>query len=240
MKEFVVFTILLFGVSLFSQETKYRVTVKKGEQIYAKDIRVTDDRFDVLELDGKIRLFKLKEIIEVFDTKENRTVYRIKEINELDISKSDVDIAEYGKPLKNGFYKSYVSKDGTVVRIGDTVHINIPNGTHYNYISQGGGFAGSVLANKKVVISKIKVYGTAGHEPILFTGFKGYGLLTVFISYELALEVGEIYNPNGMITPHEAIEILKEKKELLDLEIISKEEYDEIKNELTPIITGKE
>ena len=36
----------------------------------------------------------------------------------------------------------------------------------------------------------------------------------------------------------QAIAKLKESKELLDLELLSQEEYDEIKIELTPIIRG--
>lgn len=38
------------------------------------------------------------------------------------------------------------------------------------------------------------------------------------------------------ITREEAIAKLKESKDLLDLEMISQEEYDKIKTDLTPII----
>lgn len=38
------------------------------------------------------------------------------------------------------------------------------------------------------------------------------------------------------ITRDDAIAILKDNKDLLDLEMISQEEYDKIKTELTPII----
>ena len=42
------------------------------------------------------------------------------------------------------------------------------------------------------------------------------------------------------VTREEAVELLKKKKEELDLEIITKEEFDKIREQLTPIIkTGK-
>ena len=41
------------------------------------------------------------------------------------------------------------------------------------------------------------------------------------------------------MTKEEAISKLKESKELLDLEIITQEEYDKMKQELPPIIKGK-
>ena len=42
------------------------------------------------------------------------------------------------------------------------------------------------------------------------------------------------------MTREEAVELLKKKKEELDLEIITKEEFDKFKEQLTPIIkSGK-
>jgi len=55
---------------------------------------------------------------------------------------------------------------------------------------------------------------------------------------EKAILLGEIISPNAPMTRAEAIAKLKESKELLDLEIISQEEYDNLKVELTPIIRG--
>lgn len=49
---------------------------------------------------------------------------------------------------------------------------------------------------------------------------------------------GEILNPNRPMTREEAIAKLKEAKDLLDLEMMSQEEYDALREELTPIIRG--
>ena len=53
-----------------------------------------------------------------------------------------------------------------------------------------------------------------------------------------AFSFGEILIGNIKMTREQAIAKLKESKELLDLELLSQEEYDEIKMELTPIIRG--
>ncbi len=47
---------------------------------------------------------------------------------------------------------------------------------------------------------------------------------------------GEIVNPNRGMTREEAIKKLKESKDLLDLEMMTLEEYNKIKEKLTPII----
>jgi hypothetical protein len=58
------------------------------------------------------------------------------------------------------------------------------------------------------------------------------------VYYGLYLRVGEIFNPNGVITNNQAIDKLREAKELLELEGISQIEYNELKVRLTPIITN--
>ena len=56
------------------------------------------------------------------------------------------------------------------------------------------------------------------------------------IDLELALSTGEVVNPNQKMTREEAIVKLKESKDLLDLGLLTQEEYNKIKAELTPII----
>jgi hypothetical protein len=56
------------------------------------------------------------------------------------------------------------------------------------------------------------------------------------VDLELALSTGEVVNPNQKMTREQAIGKLKESKDLLDLGLLTQEEYDKIKSELTPII----
>ena len=63
------------------------------------------------------------------------------------------------------------------------------------------------------------------------------GLAQKYLTINInSFTMGEVINPNRRMTRNEAIDKLKESKELLELEIISQEEYDAIKKKLTPII----
>ena len=57
-------------------------------------------------------------------------------------------------------------------------------------------------------------------------------------SIESSITLGEVYLLDRLMTREEAIAKLKESKDLLDLDMISQEEYDALKLELTPIIRG--
>ena len=56
------------------------------------------------------------------------------------------------------------------------------------------------------------------------------------IDIEKALSSGEILNPNAPLSKEEAIKKLKESKDLMELDLLSKEEYEELKERLIPII----
>jgi len=55
---------------------------------------------------------------------------------------------------------------------------------------------------------------------------------------EFALKYGEVINPNAPLNREQAISKLKEAKELLELDVMTQEEYDALKVELSPIIKG--
>ncbi|WGF93984.1 hypothetical protein [Aequorivita marisscotiae] len=145
--------------------------------------------------------------------------------------------AEYGKLTKKSEYKIYITKIGDSLKVGDTLTIGIPNSDlGFTYISQGGQRVSNTLADKKVVVDKLKTYGTKKNGYKLYAHFKGYGLIPVLIDYDTALEVGEIKNPNRKLTKEEAIAKLKEAKELLELGVITQADYDKLKSEMTPLI----
>lgn len=147
--------------------------------------------------------------------------------------------AQYGNLDKKSEYENYMTKNGFEVKIGDTLTLGVPTSDlGFTYISQGGRRVSNTLADKKVVIDKLKTYGNKKNGYKMYAHFKGYGLFPVLIDYETALELGEIKNPDGKLTREQAIVKLKEAKELLDLKIISEKEYNELKTELTPIITN--
>lgn len=102
------------------------------------------------------------------------------------------------------------------------------------------------LTNKfygeKIVLQDIVVY-KSGKTTQIISQFKKLdggqiysGKMGHILDLDKAYLMGEIILPNGIISKSQAIEKLKESKDLLDLEIITQEEYDRIKAELTPII----
>ena len=56
---------------------------------------------------------------------------------------------------------------------------------------------------------------------------------------ELAIESGEVLLLNRKMTREEAISELKEAKELVDIDMMSKEEFEKLKKKLAPIIMKK-
>ena len=168
-----------------------------------------------------------------------KTLLTIFTICAVNFSFAQSDVAEYGKINRTGTFKEYLSKNGDHIKVGDSLQIGIATGPYaFTYISQGEeGNMHPTHSGKKVKISKIHSSGRKNSGYKIFFNFKGFGLLPVTVDYETALEVGEIKLVNANMTKSEAIDKLKQQKELLDLEIISQEQYNKIKEELTPIIT---
>jgi hypothetical protein len=59
-----------------------------------------------------------------------------------------------------------------------------------------------------------------------------------FADLSSAIRVGEIINPNAPLNREQAIAKLKEAKDLLELGMMTKEEFDTLRAELSPIIKG--
>ena len=57
---------------------------------------------------------------------------------------------------------------------------------------------------------------------------------------ELALESGEVLLKNRKMTRDEAISKIKEAKELMEIDMMTKEEFEKLKIELAPIIRKKD
>ena len=101
-------------------------------------------------------------------------------------------------------------------------------------------------SNTEIVIERIRVYkpsmGSPANIVIDFTRKDGariaMGKFGSVFNFERAVSLGEIINPNAPLTREQAIAKLKEAKDLLELEMMSKEEFDNLKSELAPIIRG--
>ena len=103
--------------------------------------------------------------------------------------------ATYNKITASGDFTEYKSKNGGVIKIGDTITIGYPfSGNFFTFITQGGAQTSPILSNKKVVISKIKSIGKNSYGYKIYPIFKGFGWVPLYIDYEAALETGEIKN----------------------------------------------
>lgn len=141
-----------------------------------------------------------------------------------------------------GQYTSYIAKDGSTYNVGDKIQFGTPSGVNGKFVTiQKVDIAGTIYVvgaeaiNTSAEIKKIRVTGTkrAGYKVQLQT--KGMtGIDNYFVYIEDAILISEIKS-FGM-TSDEALSELKKAKDKLDLGIISKEEYDLKKAELTPFI----
>lgn len=178
----------------------------------------------------------------------------------------DLQNPEFYKTVKKGQrFDSYLDKNNNLVKVNDELTVGKPENPqnvtkNFQNVSVYGNFsnirkykafiftAEKQFSNEKAVIKSISVE----KQNIL----KKYSPLNVNIEIQLkkkldliellyvdnfdkALEMGEVIFDNGFMTKEKAIALLKEKKELLDLGIISQEAYDKIKIELTPLILGE-
>jgi hypothetical protein len=107
--------------------------------------------------------------------------------------------------------------------------------------------AGQSMQNEMTVVREIKLYHKGSKKKplrvVLVLGepndraFGANKYLSV-LDTEIAYEIGEVRLANRLMTREEAIAKLKEAKDLLDLDLMTQEEYDALRKELTPIIRG--
>jgi hypothetical protein len=150
-------------------------------------------------------------------------------------------------------------RDGSVIKLGDTLTIggsankisNAYTTLQVGRYSLGMAMAGAVpvmygltIKGSEVVIDKIRIWRGMGRITVMADLKQlevGEGAMFSYVgclNFELAMSEGEIINPNAPMTRDQAIDKLKEAKELLDLDLMSKEEFNEIKESVTSIIKG--
>jgi hypothetical protein len=183
----------------------------------------------------------------------NTTFAQLDDLNYLDLENPDIV-----KTIKRGQkFKSYTNKSGITFNLNDTLEIGNPENPQNvskNLLGQiqYGNFtfitvtvifetAQKFYSKEKVIINQIIVYKFGKSLRVIFEvnllNKKEMMLPRLYIdNIDKAIELGEIIFDNGQMTKEKAIKLLKEKKELLDLGIITQEEYNKFKNELTPII----
>ncbi|AIN75126.1 hypothetical protein O8E88_001266 [Flavobacterium psychrophilum] len=141
-----------------------------------------------------------------------------------------------------GEFTSYISQDNATYKVGDRVKIGFPSSNKtFAFITEGDGLLSpitnltSTSSGQETEIKNIFIIGNkrAGYSVTFRTkGITGFSNYT--IQFENALSTGEIKGFGK--TSDEALTELKKAKDKLDLELITKEEFDKSKSELAKYI----
>lgn len=136
-----------------------------------------------------------------------------------------------------GSFEIYVTKTGEVFKVGDTITIGFAfRNEQYDYIRQNAGIetypVTNSISSSKVVIKSFKIRARSMYVYTTRPIATAYGLM--IMNFDGALESGEV--KSKIMSSDEALMELKKWKDKLDLELISQEEYETKKKELSKYI----
>lgn len=161
-------------------------------------------------------------------------------INVSSVFAQDVTFADVANAIK-GKIDSYTSKNGTVYKAGDKIKIGKPfHGNTYTFITQGDGLVSPIEAltsnamGEQVEIRSIWVSGMKKSGLYASIWAKNGTLGGYGINIEKALESGELVS--NVMTSDESLAELKKAKDKFDLGLITAEQYEKIKAELSKLI----
>lgn len=149
---------------------------------------------------------------------------------------------EYGKKKPKGKFTVYESENGTVYRLDDILTIGMPSSNKiFAFITTGDGIFTPVekatidASGERSKLFKIYVGGTKKTGYQAYFRSKGYGGISNYgIEVEDAIKNNELESSG--LTSDQALEELKKAKSKLDLELITQDEYNKVKNELIKYI----
>jgi hypothetical protein len=154
----------------------------------------------------------------------------------------EIKHSELATTTSKGEFTSYVGSDGGIYKIGDRIKIGVPSSNKtFAYISEGDGFLLPITnltasaSGQETEIKKIYVIGNkrAGYSVSFRT--KGItGLSNYSVQFENALSTGEIKGYGK--TSDDALAELKKAKDKLDLGLITQEQFNTLKSELSTYI----
>lgn len=141
-----------------------------------------------------------------------------------------------------GEFTSYVGSDGAVYKIGDRVKIGVPSSSKtFAFITQGDGLLLPVtnltasFSGTETEIKRIFVVGNKRSGYSISFRTKGTIALSNYtLQFENALSTGEVKGFG--LSSDDALSQIKKGKDKLDLGLITQEEYDKLKADLTKYI----
>lgn len=212
-----IISILLFPTMVFCQQ-------KTIEYKQTKDIEFTKN-------------YKNYQKIQSYTTKDG---FEIKKGTELTIGKAEIDKEKYR--VHDCFKYITVGKSR---KTNQEKHKRLSHRNKGNKVVVQDIFVTHIKENNKLWTSRkntplyislyVKNPNTGIGSGSIKSAIIGTSTRTI-LDIEKAIEAKEIINPSGKIRKEEALEKLREAKDLLELEVITKKEYEEIKKEMTPYI----
>ena len=147
--------------------------------------------------------------------------------------------------VTSGTFDTYVAKDGSVFKVGENVNFGLPSGVNgkFVYIQKiliTGEFmvVGGEAVNTSATIKKIRVGSVGrGSGKVIKCGFQTKGLTGIdnyFFNIEDAILNGEI--KSSVMSSNEALAELKKCKDKFDLGLMTLEEFNAKKAELSVFI----
>lgn len=166
-----------------------------------------------------------------------------KEQEEQSLGAKPIKYSDLSTASRSTGYTSYQSKDGYIYKIGDKLKIGYPSNGVFAFIAEGDGILlpltplKAASSGTQTEIKKIYVMGTknSGYS----VGFRTKGAVNVpganySIDVENAIAAGELVGYG--LTSDQALIELKKAKDKLDLELITRSEYETIKADLVKYI----
>ncbi|TLX73700.1 hypothetical protein E9993_14680 [Labilibacter sediminis] len=147
---------------------------------------------------------------------------------------------QVGSKEVKGKISEYISQNGTVFEIGDTLEVGLPfRNKQFSYLlDKTLAYMGETVYLTPASVGEmcvIKSMKTNARNLYVVTYGDGESKALIISNFEEAFTSGEIIVP-GLMNAEVAIEELKKAKEKLDLEIITQEEYNALKVELMKYI----
>ncbi len=201
----------------------------------------------------------MKKYILIFTIITFSTIVQAQKKSSVDEFDFEVATKKDYKSYKNGFEVKTLKTGFGTFNAGDEVLLGQPSDVNLNEFSFIGLGKFSIMnamamakmprtsANTSVVVDKIRVYKPAMGQPasivvdIISTDGSNLGGIykrACILNFERAIALNEIINPNAPLNREQAIAKLKEAKDLMELDMMTQEEFDELRKKLTPIIKG--
>ena len=158
---------------------------------------------------------------------------------------SRAQVAKFGGTIEEGTYESYLAQDGTQYNVGDKLKLGLAKSGNrtFSFINMhpGGMIFGGVApcpatcAGLEYEIVEFK-QGRNGEGANMWAKMKAPDAFTgpITVNFENALQSGELVGRG--YTSDQAMQELKKWKEKLDLELITRGEYESKKEELSKYI----